>query len=50
MHRRLSLLLLSAAYLAAPSLFAQRTITLDDFLNGERVTGGHLQISVSDMM
>ena len=42
MHRRLSLLLLSAAYLAAPSLFAQRTITLDDFLNGERVTGVEL--------
>ena len=42
MHRRLCLLLLSTALLASTSIFAQRSITLDDFLNGERVTGVEL--------
>lgn len=39
MSIRFRLLFLSAALLAAPSLFAQRSITLEDFLNGDRVTG-----------
>ena len=32
-------ILLLTAVLAGPMLWAQRTITLDDFLNGERVSG-----------
>ena len=42
MHRFFSHALLAAALLASPSAWGQRTVTLDDFLNGERVSGVEL--------